>query len=298
MKRKLSNTRSGFVKGIEKLIYGKKKIDKELFDELEELLISSDVGVKTTDRIIKRIEESLEKKVLKDVKQLKNEIKDEILSTLSLNGSGNQKEGTFKPYIILVVGVNGTGKTTSIAKLANLHKNKGKVLVAAADTFRAAAIEQLQEWCNRTGVDMIKHQAGSDPSAVVFDTLASAKAKKVDYVIIDTAGRLHTKVNLMEELKKIQKVVQREVENAPHEILLVLDATTGQNAIQQAMKFKEAVDINGIILTKLDGTAKGGVIVGIADELKIPIKYIGIGEKMEDLATFSPQDFVESLFSK
>jgi fused signal recognition particle receptor len=298
LKSKLSSTRSGFIQGIEKLIRGKNKIDKVLFEELEELLISSDVGVKTTERIIKRIEDSVEKKVLKDAVQLKNEIKDEILKTLSLNGSGNKEIEASKPYIILVVGVNGTGKTTSIAKLANHHKSKGKVLVAAADTFRAAAIEQLEEWCNRAGVDMIKHQAGSDPSAVVFDALASAKAKNIDYVIIDTAGRLHTKVNLMEELKKIEKVIHREVANAPHEILLVLDATTGQNAIQQALKFREAVDINGIILTKLDGTAKGGVVVGIADELKIPIKYIGIGEKMEDLASFSPTDFVESLFTK
>ncbi|MBU1626483.1 signal recognition particle-docking protein FtsY [bacterium] len=296
LKNKLTKTRSGLILALEKVIRGAKKIDKKLFEELEELLISADVGVKTTERIMSRIQEGVDKEVLKDPEQLKSAIKEEIFETLTVNERLTPSTNSTKPHIVLIVGVNGTGKTTSIAKLAYQEKAKGKVLVAAADTFRAAAIEQLGEWCKRAGVDLIKHQAGADPSAVVFDAMASAKAKNIDYLIVDTAGRLHTKVNLMEELKKIQRVIKREVENAPHEILLVLDATTGQNAIQQAIKFRETVDISGIILTKLDGTAKGGVIVGIADELKIPIKYIGIGEKMEDLAPFSPKDFVETLF--
>jgi fused signal recognition particle receptor len=297
LKNKLSKTRSGFILGIDRLLKGSKRIDTKLFDELEELLISADVGVKTTQRILERIQDEVTREILKDSKQLKNSIKEEILKTLSFNGSDQKDQTIIKPHITLIVGVNGTGKTTSIAKLAFKLKQKGKVLVAAADTFRAAAIEQLAEWCKRANVDMIKHQSGADPSAVVFDAVAASKSRETDFLIVDTAGRLHTKANLMEELKKIMRVIKREYKDAPHEILMVLDATTGQNAIQQAQKFKEAVDINGIILTKLDGTAKGGVIVSIADELKIPIKFIGIGEKMEDLAEFSPKDFVESLFA-
>jgi len=296
LKDQIARTRESFVKQVDRLFLGKKEIDADLLDRLEEILITADLGVSTATELIGRIREKVKRKELSDAFALKNYLREEILALLR----SPQKEGeeiTARPFVILVIGVNGTGKTTTIGKLAHRFKGLGQnVMLVAADTFRAAAIEQLEIWSKRAGTDFIKQKSGYDPSAVVYDALEAAQSRKTDVMIIDTAGRLHTKVNLMEELKKVQRVIQKKMPGAPHEILLVLDATTGQNAISQAKLFNSALGVTGMVLTKLDGTAKGGVVVGISNELKVPIRFIGIGEKMEDLREFDPDTFVSALF--
>ncbi|HFE63748.1 MAG TPA: signal recognition particle-docking protein FtsY [Caldithrix sp.] len=295
-KKGLSKTREQVFGQIQSVIYASRKIDDELLEEIEDLLIAGDVGIETTQEIIERVKKRVKREKYETSEQLYQILKDEIAGMFVEPPSGeNQHPG--EPFVILVVGVNGTGKTTSIAKLARLFRQEGKnVLLVAADTFRAAAIEQLQIWADRVGVEMIKHQGGADPAAVVFDALRAAKARQKDVVIIDTAGRLHTKVNLMEELKKIRRVIQKVIPSAPHETLLVLDATTGQNSISQAKQFIEAVGISGIVLTKLDGTAKGGAVIGISRQLNLPVEYVGLGEKIDDLQPFDPKAYVEGLF--
>lgn len=296
LKEGLARTREGLVGKVTKLFAIFKKIDEDFWDELEEILISADVGVGTTDRIISALRERVKKEKLNEPQQLLSALKSDLSEILAGKG-GSLNRAQEKPTVILVVGVNGTGKTTTIAKLAYRLKSEGaKVLLAAADTFRAAAIDQIQIWANRVGVELIKHKENADPAAVCFDAVSAAKARECDYLIVDTAGRLHSKSNLMEELKKVRRIIAREIPGAPHETLLVLDATTGQNAYLQARTFTELVDVTGICLAKLDGTAKGGIIIGIADELKIPVKFIGLGEKLEDLREFSPADFLEALF--
>lgn len=296
LKEGLSKTRKGLTDKIDQVIIGRKKIDEGLYDELEEILVTSDLGVQTSYRLIEKVRERLKRGESDDAGLVKAYLKEEILKILKSTGTSIDT-GRAKPFVIMVVGVNGVGKTTTIGKLASKYRTERKsVLLCAGDTFRAAAIEQLEIWGERADCEVIKHKEGSDPSAVIFDAMKAAKNRGMDILIADTAGRLHTKTNLMEELKKIRRVVERELPEAPHEILLVLDATTGQNAVSQARLFKEAVDITGIVLTKLDGTAKGGVVVSIVDELKIPVKFIGIGEGVEDLRPFEPSEFVEALF--
>ena len=291
LKQSLSKTRENFSEKIDSLLKFTKKIDDETFDELEELLIASDVGVNTTLKLMETLREN--SKRIKSPEELKQKLKEEIINLFP-----ETQISLPSPTIMLVVGVNGVGKTTSIGKLAHKYKSQGKkVILAAADTFRAAAIDQLEIWGNRVGVDVIKHQEGADPASVLFDALQAGKARKADLIICDTAGRLHTKKNLMEELKKLYRVCQKEYPEANITSLMVLDATTGQNALIQAKTFKEAVDFQGIILTKLDGTAKGGIVVAIASELNIPVWYIGIGEGIEDLQEFDPQAFVDAIFS-
>lgn len=296
LKEGLTKTRQGIADKVDQVLKTYKKVDDELFEEIEEILITSDVGVNTTMKIIEKLRtEAKERKVTEacDLKGLLKEILVEILDY----GDAHQLGIHPAPAILLIVGVNGVGKTTSIGKIAYRIKSQGKkVLLAAGDTFRAAAIDQLEIWGSRVGVDVIKHQEGADPAAVLFDAIQSAKARKIDVLICDTAGRLHNKKNLMNELGKVSKVLEREFGNATKDVLLVLDATTGQNAIQQAKTFKEAVDINGIILTKLDGTAKGGVVLAISSELNVPVKLIGVGEGMNDLQVFEPKSFVNALF--
>jgi fused signal recognition particle receptor len=298
LKKGLSKTHQGFVEKMDRLFLGKKTIDQELLDELEGLLFEADLGVKTSGQLIEGVRQGLKRGELQEPEKVKEYIKQEILRTLK---SGEKPLSIdfsrTKPFVMMVVGVNGGGKTTTIGKIAHQYSSQGKkVLVGAADTFRAAAVEQLEVWANRVGADLIKQSKGSDPSAVAFDSIHAAKARSIDLVFIDTAGRLHTKVNLMEELKKLKRIVGREYPGAPHEILLVLDATTGQNAISQAKLFNEAIGVTGIALTKLDGTAKGGIIVGITEELKIPIRYIGVGEGIDDLKEFDATEFVQALF--
>ncbi len=297
LKERLGKTRQNFVKQIDQLIKGRTSIDQELLEELEEILVTADMGITTVEEIFEQLRTEVSKAELKEPEQLKTRLKKLLLDKLDINIPPLQF--TPNPFVILVVGVNGVGKTTTIAKLAYYLKQQGKsVLMVASDTFRAAAIEQLETWGKKIDVPVIKHGPGADPSAVCFDGLEAAKNRKIDVVIVDTAGRLHTKVNLMEELKKIKRVASRKIEGAPHEVFLVLDATTGQNAISQAKLFHEAVDVTGLILTKLDGTAKGGIVVSITNQLKIPIRFIGIGEKMEDLKPFNPQEFIEAIFEK
>jgi len=297
LKNGLSKTSDKIVGGMESVLLGKKVIDEELLEELEELFISADVGVATTLKIIEKVRKDVSRKVLKNPSELKKYIKEEVFNILNVDNKLKMTDE--KPYVVLVVGVNGAGKTTSIAKLAKMFKDNGlKVLLAAGDTFRAAAIEQLCIWGERVGVPVVKQTQGSDSAAVIFDAVASAKAKGYDVIIADTAGRLHTKHNLMNELAKVKRVIQKEIPDAPHEVLLVLDATSGQNAVMQAKAFKSDVDVTGIVLTKLDGTAKGGVIVGIVDELGIPVKFIGFGESMEDLKPFDARNFVDALFDE
>ncbi|MDK2990979.1 MAG: fused signal recognition particle receptor [Clostridiales bacterium] len=294
LKSGLAKTRDNFSSRVNGLINSSKVIDEEFYDQLEELLILADVGAKAAESIINDIRKQVKQQKLRAPEQVRALLKDELERVLSKNAAS--KDMDLYPRIILVVGVNGVGKTTTIGKLAYKFKQDGrKVLLAAADTFRAAATEQLEIWSQRAGVDIVKHEEGSDPAAVVFDAIQSAKAKKADVIICDTAGRLHNKKNLMEELKKVNRVVEREYPEAYKEVLLVLDATTGQNAISQARVFKEAVDINSIALTKLDGTAKGGVVIAIADELSVPVKYIGVGEGIDDLQDFEPKNFVSAL---
>jgi len=298
----LLKTKESVFKKLSRAVVGKSKVDDEVLDNLEEVLITSDVGVDTTLKIIERIELRVSHDKYVNINELNVILKEEIASLLEENNSGDAADfdipETGVPYVIMVVGVNGVGKTTTIGKLAYNFKQAGKsVILGAADTFRAAAIEQLEIWANRVDVPVVKQKMGADPASVAFDTLASAKASKTDVVIIDTAGRLHNKINLMNELSKIKKVMQKIVPDAPHEILLVLDGSTGQNAFEQAKQFSSATEVTALALTKLDGTAKGGVVIGISDQFKIPVKYIGIGEKMEDLHIFRRHEFVESLFS-
>jgi fused signal recognition particle receptor len=298
LKEGLSKTHQGFVEKIDQLFLGKKSIDQDLLDELEGLLFSADLGVKTSSQLIEGVQKGLRKGELQEPEKVRDFIKQEILRILK----SGEKPLTIdfsqtKPFLFMVVGVNGVGKTTTIAKIAHQYSSQGKkVLIGAADTFRAAAVEQLEVWAKRVGADLIKQSKGSDPSAVAFDSVHAAKARNMDLVFIDTAGRLHTKVNLMEELKKVKRIIARECPGAPHEVLLVLDATTGQNAISQAKLFNEAIGVTGIALTKLDGTAKGGIIIGITEELKIPVRYIGVGEGMDDLREFNASEFVQALF--
>ncbi len=302
LEKTVAKTKDNMLKRLSRAVVGKSKVDDEVLDELEEILIGSDVGIDTTVKIIERIEQRVAKDKYLNANELNRILKEEITNLLQENPSSDfskdfkTKDG--KPYVILVVGVNGVGKTTTIGKLAYKFKQSGKkVMLGAADTFRAAAIEQLEIWAKRAGVDIVKQQPGSDPAAVAYDTLNSAIAKGYDVVIIDTAGRLHNKKNLMEELGKIKRVMQKLVPDAPHEVLLVLDASTGQNAFQQAKEFLKVTDVDAIALTKLDGTAKGGVVIGISDMFQIPIKYIGTGEKIDDIQFFDREAFVEKLFS-
>lgn len=296
LKKGLAKTRETFTNKIEKLIIGYADIDDDLLDELEETLIMSDVGVKTTERLMADVRKGIKKKDINTPEDLKPFLAEKISEILS-TGSDETRIASAGPTVLLVIGVNGVGKTTTIGKLAAYYKEQGKsVMLAAADTFRAAAIDQLQIWGDRTSVPVIRHEEGSDPAAVAFDAVKAARARSIDVLIIDTAGRLHTKSNLMEELKKINRVIQREIAEAPHETLLVLDATTGQNAISQADLFQKAAAITGIVLTKLDGTAKGGVIIGLKSELSMPVKWIGVGEGVDDLRPFIAKDFARALF--
>ena len=298
----LEKTKKSFFSKIANTVAGKSKIDEEVLDNLEEVLVSSDVSVKTTLKIIGRLEQRVKKDKYVGVSELNEILKTEILEMFSENNiediKGFYTPSLNEPYVIMVVGVNGVGKTTTIGKLAHQFKNNGKnVVLGAADTFRAAAVEQLTIWSERVGVPIVKQQMGSDPASVAFDTLQSAKAGNADVVLIDTAGRLHNKVNLMNELSKIKNVMQKVIPNAPHEILLVLDGSTGQNAIEQAEQFLKATEVNAMAITKLDGTAKGGVLIGISDQFKIPVKYIGVGEKVDQLQVFNRNAFIDSLFS-
>ena len=296
LKKGLAKTRETFTNKIEKLIIGYADIDDDLLDELEETLIMSDVGVKTTERLMADVRKGIKKKDINTPEDLKPFLAEKISEILS-TGSDETRIASAGPTVLLVIGVNGVGKTTTIGKLAAYYKEQGtSVMLAAADTFRAAAIDQLQIWGDRTGVPVIRHEEGSDPAAVAFDAVKAARARSIDVLIIDTAGRLHTKSNLMEELKKINRVIRREIAEAPHETLLVLDATTGQNAISQADLFQKAAAITGIVLTKLDGTAKGGVIIGLKSELSMPVKWIGVGEGVDDLRPFIAKDFARALF--
>lgn len=296
LKKGLAKTRETLTNKIEKLIIGYADIDDDLLDDLEEALIMSDVGVKTTEKLMADVRKGIKKKEINTPEDLKPFLAEKISEILS-TGSDETRIAAAGPTVLLVIGVNGVGKTTTIGKLAAYYKEQGKsVMLAAADTFRAAAIDQLQIWGDRTGVPVIRHEEGSDPAAVAFDAVKAGRARNIDVLIIDTAGRLHTKSNLMEELKKINRVVQREIAEAPHETLLVLDATTGQNAISQADLFQKTAAITGIVLTKLDGTAKGGVIIGLKAELSMPVKWVGVGEGVDDLRPFNAQEFSRALF--
>lgn len=297
----LSKTKEGVFSKLARVVAGKSKVDDDILDDLEEVLITSDVGVETTLRIIERIEKRVERDKYISTGELKGMLREEIAALLTEND--NETEGEFtvpeskRPYVIMVVGVNGVGKTTTIGKLAYQYKKNGnKVYLGAADTFRAAAVEQLVIWGERVGVPVVKQKMGADPASVAFDTLSSAKANDADVVIIDTAGRLHNKISLMNELSKIKKVMDKVIPGAPHEVLLVLDGSTGQNAFEQTKQFTAATEVNALAITKLDGTAKGGVVIGISDQFKTPVKYIGLGEGMEDLQVFHRKEFVDSLF--
>jgi len=297
LKQGLTKTHKAVTRKIEEATIGRREISEDVLDNLEEALVTSDLGITTVDQLMSTIRWHIKRKELNDSDKIKDSLRAAILEILAKTEQPLSIQPEKKPFTILTIGVNGTGKTTTIAKLAQIFKQQSySVMLAAADTFRAAAAEQLEIWGQRTGCEVIKHASGADPSAVAFDALQAAKARSVDILIIDTAGRLHTKAPLMEELKKIERIISREHSGAPHETLLVLDATTGQNAISQAKLFSEALQVTGIALTKLDGTAKGGVIVGIADTLHIPIRYIGVGEQAEDLRPFKAQEFVDALF--
>ncbi|MDO7612864.1 MAG: signal recognition particle-docking protein FtsY, partial [Crocinitomicaceae bacterium] len=294
--------KDSFLGKIARAIVGKSKVDEEVLDNLEEILITSDVGVETTLKIIGKIEARVKKDKVLGTEELNGILKEEIENLLEENKSGSKpfdlKSENKDPYVIMVVGVNGVGKTTTIGKLAHQFKTTGsKVILGASDTFRAAAVDQLVIWSERVGVPIVQQGMGADPASVAFDTVQSAKSQNADVVIIDTAGRLHNKVNLMNELNKIKRVMDKVIPGAPHEILLVLDGSTGQNAFEQAKQFSQATDINALAVTKLDGTAKGGVVIGISDQMNIPVKYIGVGEKIEDLQLFDKKTFVDSLFN-
>lgn len=297
----LEKSKTTFFTKLNKAVAGKSKVDDEVLDNLEEILVSSDVGVNTTLKIIERIEERVAKDKYLGTSELNQILREEIAGLLSEIDSGNATEFTIpkdkKPYVIMVVGVNGVGKTTTIGKLASQFKKQGlKVVLGAADTFRAAAIDQLQVWADRVDVPMVRQDMGSDPASVAFDTLKSAVTQDADVVIIDTAGRLHNKVNLMNELTKVKRVMQKVVDDAPHDVLLVLDGSTGQNAFEQAKQFTAATEVTSLAVTKLDGTAKGGVVIGISDQFQIPVKYIGVGEGIDDLQVFNKFEFVDSFF--
>jgi fused signal recognition particle receptor len=299
----LGKTKESVFLKLSRAVAGKSKVDEEVLDKLEEVLVSSDVGVTTTLNIIERIEARVAKDKYLNASELNAILKEEIVALLEKNKIDSESDfsltGKKVPYVIMVVGVNGAGKTTTIAKLAYQFKSAGKkVLIGAADTFRAAAIEQLQIWADRVGVSVVRQKMGSDPASVAFDTLKSGVSTGADVIIIDTAGRLHNKINLMTELSKIKRVMEKVIPDAPHEVLLVLDGSTGQNAFEQAKQFTAATNVTAMAITKLDGTAKGGVVIGISDQFKIPVKYIGIGEKLEDLLIFNRFDFVDSLFSE
>ena len=295
----LEKSSQGFFDKISRAVVGKSKVDDEVLDELEEVLIASDVGVNTTVKIIERIEARVERDKYVNTSELDKILREEISALLLENPHSQTKniDETKKPYVIMVVGVNGVGKTTTIGKLANQFKSQGlNVVLGAGDTFRAAAVDQLVIWSERVGVPIVKQNMGSDPASVAFDTVQSAVAQNADVVIIDTAGRLHNKINLMNELSKIKRVMQKVLPEAPHEVLLVLDGSTGQNAFEQAKQFIAATEVTALAVTKLDGTAKGGVVIGISDQFQIPVKYIGVGEKMEDLQLFNGEEFVDSFF--
>ncbi|VAX17750.1 Signal recognition particle receptor FtsY [hydrothermal vent metagenome] len=293
----LSKTRKNLNEGFDRLIGSHAKIDEEFMEELEELLFSADVGADITLRIVSDLKADVKKNLLKDTSEVIGFVKKKLVEILNRDMEQDTPVSTDKPFVILVIGVNGSGKTTTVGKIAAKLNAKGhSVLLAAGDTFRAAAIDQLEEWAKRANADLVRHQAGSDPSAVVFDAYKAAVSRGRDVMIADTAGRLHSKVNLMEELKKIKRIIGRQAEGAPHETLLVLDATTGQNAINQAKIFNEAIGITGIVLTKLDGTAKGGVVINIMDSLKLPVKLIGVGEGVDDLRPFKPDEFIDAIF--
>jgi fused signal recognition particle receptor len=299
----LEKTKEGFFGKIARAIAGKRTIDADVLDQLEEALVSADVGIDTTIEIIRRVEEKVNKEKYVNTAELNNLLQASIQEMLikpdhTVSEAKEESGSVKKPYVILIVGVNGVGKTTSIGKLAYQFRQAGKsVMLGAADTFRAAAVDQLTIWSERINVPIVKKEMGSDPASVAFDAVNSAVAKDVDILIIDTAGRLHTKTHLMDELSKIKRVIQKVIPDAPHEVLLVLDGSTGQNAIEQAKQFTAATDVTGMVITKLDGTAKGGVVLAIANQFKIPVKFIGVGEKMEDLLVFDPEAFVQSLFS-
>ena len=296
LKTGLARTREGFVGKLDRAIFGRKVVDADTLEELEEALVTADIGVNTAQKLVAEVAERVKRRELTDPAALREHLKTRIAEIL-LEDEGHFTLGEAKPRVVLVVGVNGVGKTTTIGKIASQFTRRGfAVVLAAADTFRAAAIEQLTIWGERSGATVVRHAHGSDPSAVVFDAIEAAKARGADLVLVDTAGRLHTKHNLMEELKKMRRVADKALPGAPHEVLLVLDATTGQNAINQAREFMSAVGADSIAITKLDGTAKGGVVVGICDDLKIPVKFIGIGEKVDDLRPFDAKAFVEALF--
>ena len=298
LKAGIQKTRSGLVDRLEEVISGKKQIDAELLEELEYTLITADLGVRTVTGILDEIRASVNRKQSSDAEEIRGMIQRNLLEILRASERPLHTVAE-PPAVIMLVGINGAGKTTTIGKLTSRFVGEGRqVLLCAADTFRAAAIEQLQIWAERNGVQMIRQAHGADPSAVVFDALQAAKARKVDYVIVDTAGRLHTKDNLMAELEKMRRTAQRVVPGAPHEVWLVMDATTGQNGLEQARKFTEAAGVTGIVLTKLDGTAKGGIVVAIARELNLPIRFVGVGEKLDDLLPFEPEEFIQSLFEK
>jgi len=296
LKSGVEKTRAGLVSRIEDVIGAQKKIDADLLEELEYTLIGADIGVATTQEILDRIRERVDRHLVNDSAELKSLIREQLLEILE----GTQRpipQVEEPPAVVMVVGVNGAGKTTTIGKLAQMYRSDGhSVLLCAADTFRAAAIEQLEVWGERSGTEVIRQKPGADPSAVMFDALQAAKSRKTDYVIVDTAGRLQTKANLMAELEKMSRTAARVIPSAPHEVLLVLDATTGQNGLEQARKFTETSGVTGIVLTKLDGTAKGGIVVAIARELSLPIRFIGVGEKVDDLLPFDPERFIDSLF--
>jgi fused signal recognition particle receptor len=298
LKSGVQKTRAGLVSRLEDVLQGRKEIDADLLDELEYTLISADIGVKTTEEILDRIRERVDRHMVGDAAELRGLIREHLLEILQASERA-QLSVADPPAVVMVVGVNGSGKTTTIGKLAARYKTDGhSVLMCAADTFRAAAIEQLEIWGERTTTDVIRQKPGADPSAVLFDALQAARARKTDYVIVDTAGRLQTKANLMAELEKMRRTATRVVPGAPHEVLLVLDATTGQNGLEQARKFTETSGVTGIVLTKLDGTAKGGIVVAIARELNLPIRFIGVGEKLDDLLPFDPERFIASLFEQ
>jgi fused signal recognition particle receptor len=299
LRDRLTKTRTSFVSNVKRVFSGRTRIDDEIFEELEQVLIEADMGVETTLAIVEDMRRVAREKKLENPQELYTVLEEELLKALEAGDhSISWKAGEGEPYVVLIVGVNGSGKTTTIGKLASQLKSEGKsVMLGAADTFRAAAVEQLTIWSERTGTPIIKHKDGADPAAVAYDATDAACSRKVDCLLIDTAGRLHTKVNLMEEMKKMSRVVAKRLPGAPHEVLLILDATTGQNGLQQAKLFTEALHVTGIVLTKLDGTAKGGVAIAIQKQLGIPIKYIGVGESVEDLQAFMPKDFVEALIT-
>jgi fused signal recognition particle receptor len=298
LQERLTKTRDSFVSRMDSLFLGRKEIDAELLDELEEILITADLGVNTALDLLDEIRKKVSRKELNDPQSLKFALKEKILSCFEGYDEAEMQWPAAGPFVIMVVGVNGVGKTTTIGKIANKFARAGqRVLLVAADTFRAAAIDQLRVWGERVGAEVVAKKQGDDPSSVIYDGLDYAATKDFDVIIIDTAGRLHTKVNLMEELKKIKRVINKKIEGAPHEVMLILDATTGQNSISQARLFNDAVDLTGLTLTKLDGTAKGGIVVHISHDFNIPIRFIGIGEKLEDLRDFDPGEFVEALFA-